>query len=327
MGVFMVEEKWLPQDIHPRMRVISDNDYSGDPDGLIQLAHLILSRSVETTAIIGTRLRVGDPWNNSQDSVGDAVVAAQRIVDLCHLEKSPPIFRGADLPLADRKTPIHSPGALEIVREAMREDTQLPLYVVCGASLTEVASAWLIEPKIAERLTVIWIGGHEHEGLATPPPGGTDMEYNLHVDVIAGQVVFNDSNLKLWQVPRDSYRSLNASRAEMKARMFGAGELGRHLYNKLGEVVEMLNKYGINAGESYILGDSPLTLLTALQSTFEPDPTSSDSVVISAPNILPSGLYEKNPIGRPIRVFGTLDNRLCLEDLYFKLAELGNVYR
>jgi purine nucleosidase len=31
----------------PRMRVVSDNDYSGDPDGLVQLAHHALSTSVD----------------------------------------------------------------------------------------------------------------------------------------------------------------------------------------------------------------------------------------------------------------------------------------
>ena len=31
----------------PRYRVISDNDYSGDPDGLFQLVHHLLSPSLE----------------------------------------------------------------------------------------------------------------------------------------------------------------------------------------------------------------------------------------------------------------------------------------
>ncbi len=31
----------------PRYRVISDNDYSGDPDGLFQLVHVLLSPSLD----------------------------------------------------------------------------------------------------------------------------------------------------------------------------------------------------------------------------------------------------------------------------------------
>jgi len=48
----------------------------------------------------------------------------------------------------------------------MRDDVQEPLYVVCGAGLTNIASAWLMEPQIAERIILIWIGGTEYDGLA-----------------------------------------------------------------------------------------------------------------------------------------------------------------
>jgi len=317
---------WQQISPSPRVRVISDNDYSGDPDGLVQLAHHLLSPSVLTTAIIATRLRPNDGWGSSRDSIEEAVECAERIVELCHLPTNPKIFRGASHSLPDRSTPIESEGAREIIREAMRDDTDLPLYIVCGASLTEIASAWLLEPRIADRLTVVWIGGHEHEGLAVPPPGGSDMEYNLHVDPIAGQVLFNDSNLKLWQVPRDSYRSVIASFAELHERMSLAGELGAHLFGALSSVAKRLMAEGYNPGETYVLGDSPLVLLTALQTTFEPDASSSEFFEVKAPLITDSGLYEQNPNGRTIRVFRRLDNRVLLEDLYSKLSGLARQY-
>jgi hypothetical protein len=42
------------------MRVIVDNDFSGDPDGLFQMAHLLLSPSVDIRGIIGSHLSVKD---------------------------------------------------------------------------------------------------------------------------------------------------------------------------------------------------------------------------------------------------------------------------
>ena len=45
--------------------------------------------------------------------------------------------------------------------------------------------------------------GAEHEGLAVPPPNAMPIEYNLLIDIVAGQVVFTDSDLTVWQVPRD----------------------------------------------------------------------------------------------------------------------------
>jgi inosine-uridine nucleoside N-ribohydrolase len=312
---------WNIRLIQPRMRVIIDNDFSGDPDGLVQLAHHLLSPSVEVRAIIGTHLREGDPWGQSADGdeVAAAVAAAEKIVSLCGKNGTVPVLAGAQTAMVDVHTPQRSAGIDFIIREAMREDVDTPLFVVCGASLTEIASAYLLEPRIAERLTVIWIGGHEHEGLAVPPPGAPDLEYNLHEDVVSGLVFFNHSSLPLWQIPRDQYRHVLASRAELKLRMAPHGELGAHLFNALGAVADSLNGSGYLAGEVYCLGDSPLVLLTALQSAFEADPASSRYVTMPCPNLLENGLYKANPNGRPIRVYTLLDNRMLLEDLYAKL--------
>lgn len=314
-----MSDAWDVSLIQPRIRVISDNDYSGDPDGLIQLAHHLLSPSVELRAVIGTHLRVGDVWAQSGDEVAAAVAAASHVVELCGKTGQVPVLSGAPAAMVDVHTPQHSEGIQFIIDEAMRDDVDTPLFVVCGASLTEIASAYLIEPRIADRLTVVWIGGHEHEGLAVPPPGAPDLEYNLHEDLVAGLVVFNHSNLKLWQVPRDAYRQVLASRAELKVRMANKGRLGAHLYASLGRVANWLNQANYKGGEVYCLGDSPLVLLTALQSTFEPDPASSRYASLACPNLMETGLYEANPNGREIRVYTQIDNRLLLEDLYAKL--------
>ena len=305
--------------VSPRVRVISDNDYSGDPDGLVQLAQHLLSPSVDVRLVIGSHLRVGDSFDPSGKSAEMAAISAAKIAEWCG-RSGVCVIAGTNDALLDRTTPIASDAAKAIVAEAMRDDTDLPLFVTCGAGLTEIASAWLLEPRIAQRLTLIWIGGHEHEGLAEPPPGGTDMEYNLGIDPVAGQVVFNDSDLRIWQVPRDMYRTVIASQAELLLRMRPHGELGRHLFDALAGVVEMVStKFGIRMGETYVLGDSPLVLLTALWTAFEPGPASSFHVTIRCPNIADSGLYEPNPNGRPLRVYTQLDNRALLEDLYAKL--------
>ncbi len=99
-----------------------------------------------------------------------------------------------------------------IIDEAMRDDADLPLFVTCGAGLTEVASAWLLEPRIGARLVLVWIGGNEHTDLAKPPPDTSGLEYNLNIDPLAAEVVFNDSDIPIWQVPRNMYRDVLASR-------------------------------------------------------------------------------------------------------------------
>ena len=79
----------------------------------------------------------------------------------------------------------------------------------------------------------------------------------------------------------------------------------------------------VNMGETYILGDSPLVLLTALQSSFEADPSSSTYVIKMAPEINEQGSYAFNHHGRPIRVYTQLDINLMFNDFFAKLELLN----
>jgi purine nucleosidase len=302
----------------PRIRVVVDNDLGGDPDGLVQLAHHALSPSVDLRLVIGSHLRPGDPFDPSDTTADNAAALAREVLELAG-RPDVPVLAGSNVGLTDRGTPVRSAAAEALVAEAMRTDVDTPLYVCAGAGLTEVASAWLIEPRIAERLTLIWIGGPEHPGLAEPPPGAMPVEYNLLIDVLAASVVFGDSAVPIWQVPRDAYRQTLASFAELQLRMAGQGPLGARLFAALDGVRTTAAQHGLDLGETYVLGDSPLVLLTALQSGFEPDASSSRFVLRDTPAITGAGQYAAVPGARPMRIYTHLDCRLMVEDLFAKL--------
>jgi purine nucleosidase len=300
----------------PRCRVVTDNDYCGDPDGLAQLVHQLLSPAADLRAVIGSHL-AADPANPARRSADESYERAVEVLSI--MERTVQTYAGSNVALADTRTPRPSAGAEAIVAEAMRDDTDLPLYATFGAGLTELASAYLIEPRIADRLTAIWIGGPEYPDLASPPPDTPGPEYNLGIDLAAAQVVF-DSPIPLWQVPRDAYRQTIAGMAEIEAYVRPAGRIGEYLYDRLCAVGGYLAKAGFNLGETYIMGDSPLVLLSTLQSNFHPDTSSSRHVLRPAPRITDAGGYEERPDGRPIRVYTHLDVRLMLQDFYAKLA-------
>jgi inosine-uridine nucleoside N-ribohydrolase len=301
-----------------RLRVVSDNDYAGDPDGLVQLAHLLLSPSVDVRAVVASHLAPGDVFDPSGRSAEHGAAAARRVAELAGAP-GVPVLAGAEVGLPDAARPL-SPGAAAIVAEALRDDPR-PLYVTCGGGLTEVAAAWLAEPTIARRVAaVVWIGGPEHDPAATPePPGASRPEYNTAIDVRAVQTVLA-SDLPLWQVPRDAYRQLLVSRAELEERLAVGGALGAHLLAALDAAWDLMAAHGVDLGETYDLGDTPLVLLTALQSAFHADPSSSRYVTVPAPRLADDGTYVPDPSGRPIRVWTHLDGRLAIADLFAKLA-------
>ncbi|GAB3709048.1 hypothetical protein GCM10027592_44890 [Spirosoma flavus] len=308
--------------VQPRMRVIVDNDFSGDPDGLFQLAHLLLSPSVEIRAIIGSHLRVGDGFDRSTTQADNAAKKAREVLQVMNVTKNIPVFAGSNTAMPNDSTPVKNEAVNFIIQEALRTDTKQPLYVVCGAGLTEIASAALTNPQIADKLTLIWIGGPEYSELALPPPGYSEVEYNLNIDQAAARSVFNRSALPMWQIPRNVYRQCLLSYAQLLTKVKPRGKTGAYLSNTLETLMARIQQF-INIGETYILGDSPLVLLTALQSSFEPDPSSSQYVVRQSPRINQAGTYAHNHKGRPIRVYTYLDTNLMFADFFAKL-ELMN---
>ncbi len=310
---------WGSIQIAPTMRVVADNDFSGDPDGLIQLAHHLLSPSVEIRGVISSHLRADDHWNRTGDSVTAGIDAINELLTVMNIASPALIVRGADGPLLNRITPAESEGAKLIISEAMREDVQTPLYIVCGGSLTTLASAWLLEPRIASRMTVLWIGGAEYPGTTPPPPGAPVCEYNLYEDLTAGQVIFNDSDLNIWHIPRDAYRQCNASLAELEVRLHRTGTLGKYLFEKIEEAVALAIRASDRFAEVYTMGDSALVLLTALQNSFEPAPSSSKFIEVARLSIRDDGTYGSES-GKQIRRFTELDVRMMQEDLFAKLT-------
>lgn len=315
--------QWNGAVLNSRFRVILDNDFAGDPDGLVQLAHQLLSPTVEIRGIISSHLRADDEWNTSEDSVADGISAIQELAKIMKIANLPPVVAGSATPMQSSDEPAMSRGAELILNEAHRNDVKTPLFILCGGSLTSIASAWLIDPTISEKLTVVWIGGPEYPGHRDAPPNAMPIEYNLFEDVIAGQVVFNSSTLKLWQIPRNIYRDCNASLAEMLVRMKSKSVLGSFLFEKISVAARRNIETTGYFSEMYSLGDSPLVLLTALQTGFEPSPASSLWVDHERPQINNVGQYEFRGRQERVRVFTQLDVRMMLEDMYAKFEMSG----
>ena len=298
-----------------RARVIIDNDFSGDPDGLFALAQHVLSRSVAIPLIVGSHLHLRDPWDPSATQASNAAAAAGELLRQMG-RRGYRVIAGAEAAIPSRAEWRPSPATAAIVREALREDTDLPLYYAAGAGLTELALAWLAEPRIARRLKLVWIGGAEHPGLALPPPGASAQEYNLLIDLLAAQVVFNESDIEIWQVPRDAYRQMLFSHAELDL-LARSGATGRWLAGRIEALLARAS--ALKLGETYILGDSPLVTLTALQSPFEPDPSSSEYRLIPTPRVGGGGEYLRAPGAREMRVYTRIDTRLTFADMIAKL--------
>jgi purine nucleosidase len=259
-------------------RVVVDNDWSGDPDGLVALAHHLLSPTNRVVAVTSSFI---NPVFGVPEGATDGAVLARELVDLIGHREPPRVHAGSNRPFGAGDA--GSPAADAIVAEAVRDDP-LPLFLVCGGPLTNVAQALRQEPGIAQRLTLVWIGGALDAGAD---------EYNRDTDPAAAEFVFATPGLPIWQFPLETYRQCACSVAELEHDLGGSGRVGQWLWTRF---TELPLPDVVQLGGVWPLGDSPPVLVTALD-----DESSS---------------YRTTPNGR---VYTDVDVRLLVADLLAKL--------
>lgn len=156
------------------------------------------------------------------------------------------------------------------------------------------------------------IGGAEYPGFITPP-GSIGGEYNTTIDTHAAQVIFNQSDLKLWQIPRNAYRLCLISHTMLNYRIKGAHPVAKYLVN----MVEAILDHD-KSSECYVLGDSPLVLVSALQSNWERDACSSYYTMRPCPTVDDKGIFHFGENQRLVKVFDQIDTYLMFEDMFAK---------
>jgi hypothetical protein len=222
-------------------------------------------------------------------SVRTGVELVQELVKRMGLENRPAVAAGSE-----DFSPGPSDAARAIIAEALRDDA-LPLFVTCGGPLTNIAAALRLEPAIARKMTVIWIGG------GAWPAGG--WEYNLMTDIEAARLVIERSGVPFWVVPQPAYRQMQYSVAELDADMRPISPLTEWLYDRF-----TTPPAWVDIGGAWPLGDSPLVLLSAISAE------SSRYRHLPARRILRDGRYGAAIPGRSVRVYEQLDVRLALGD-------------
>ena len=275
--------------VSPTCRVIVDNDWSGDPDGLVALAHHLLSPANRVVAVTSSFL---DPLFQAPPGAAAGAEMARELIQLIGSPDAPPVHEGSDLPFGSGDA--GSAASEAIVAEALR-DGDLPLYLVCGGPLTNVAAALQQDPGIAERLVLVWIGG------SLDPEA---FEYNRETDRAAVDFVMGSPALELWQFPLETYRRCAYSVAELEHDLAGCGRLGQWLWHRF---TSLPMPDFVQLTGNWPLGDSPPVLVTALADE--------------------SGRFTATPAGPgrgPRRVYTDVDVRLLVADMLarFRLHEM-----
>lgn len=178
----MTDEKRIRYLQKPRAgaRVILDTDTYNEIDDQFALSYLVKLKKFDIRCFTAAPFH-NDRSTSPEDGMVRSYNEIKKLLGL--LGEDYPVFEGSRGYLPDEKTPVDSPAARAIVKEALDAPEGEPLYVVAIGAITNVASAILMEPSIIEKMTIVWLGGNA-------PEWPENKEFNLWQDVAAARIIF-----------------------------------------------------------------------------------------------------------------------------------------
>ncbi len=204
-----------------KLDVVIDTDTYNEIDDQFAVVYALLSpERLNVQAIYAA------PFLNSRSvSAEDGMLKSKeeilRLLNRLHRDSKDLVFEGSRAFMSENDNqPLQSPAATDLIDRAMNSNKTL--FVITLGAPTNVASAILLEPKIKDKIAVIWLGG---KGLGWK----TAYEFNLKQDLFASQVLF-DSGVPLVQIPTNPVTShLQTTLPEIEFYLSGQGAIGDYL--------------------------------------------------------------------------------------------------
>ncbi|MBR2988399.1 MAG: nucleoside hydrolase [Clostridia bacterium] len=287
-----------------RVDVILDTDAYNEIDD--QYAISLMLKSPER---FNVKAIVAAPFfNNGSTGPNDGMEKSfAEIHNLLSLMKSDfkSVYRGSTAFLSDETTPVISEGANEIVKIAQNYSPQNPLYIVAIGAITNVASALLIAPEIAQNIVVVWLGGHAVDWVKND-------EFNCRQDVASARVVFKSACPLVLLPCCGVVDKVTTTKYELEYWLKGKNELCDYLVN-----------HTISEAESYAKGKPWSRVIWDITAVlwFFSDQKVMQSRLIPCPVPEYDHLWAQNPNGKLIDYVYTINRDKAFEILFSVLSK------
>ncbi|MBE6536799.1 MAG: nucleoside hydrolase [Ruminococcaceae bacterium] len=285
--------------------VVLDTDAYNEIDDQFAIAYLLsYPERAETKAIYAAPFHNGKS-NGPRDGMEKSYDEIFKLLDLMKIKKD--VFRGSVDYLPDESTPIDSPAARDLAERVRNYTKEKPLYIVAIGAITNVASAILLNPEVAERAVLVWLGGHALHYHDT-------NEFNMKQDVAAARVIYK-SGIPYVQLPCFGVVSdFTVSKQELEYWFAGKNALS-----------DYLAKNAIAEAESYASGRNWTRVIwdvTAVAWLFNDNDRFMCSRILDKA-YLPeyNKKYETEPTGYPMRYVYYIKRDALMNDLINRVTK------
>ncbi len=286
--------------------VVLDTDAYNEIDDQFAIAYLLRSKQKLNTKAIYAAPFFNERSSGPEDGMVRSYNEILKLLSL--LGEEVEVFEGSRSFLENEKTAVISPAAEDLVKRAQGYSPERPLYVVAIGAITNVASALLINPAIAENIVVVWLGGHAHHFQHT-------KEFNMRGDFAAARVVMG-SGAPFVQLPCFGVvSSFTVSKPELEFWLKGKNKLADYLAEN---TIDEAEKYASGKPKPWtrVIWD-----VTAVAWLLNDSDRFMDSRIVPTPVPTYDGLYAHDPNGLPMRYVHYIKRDSLMTDLLQKILE------
>lgn len=287
-----------------RVDVVLDTDAYNEIDDQFAISYLLKSKEK-----LNTRAIYAAPFFNSnsegpKDGMEKSYDEILKLLSLLNEEVD--VYKGSEKYLDDENTPVISPAAQDLAERVKNYSPQNPLYVVAISAITNIASAILLNPEVAENTVVVWLGGHALHYEHT-------KEFNMRQDVAAARVVMQ-SGVPFVQLPCMGVVSqFSVSKPELEFWLKGKNPLAEYLAEN---TIKEADSYAKGTAWTRVIWD-----VTAVAWLLNDSDKFMESRIIPTPIPTYDNFYANDYNGYPMRYVYNINRDNLMTDLFMKLAE------
>lgn len=208
---------------HGKVDAVLDTDTYNEIDDQFALVYTLLAADKINLQAVYAAPFHNDRSEGPADGMEKSFEEIIRVLQRMGHQHSGFAFKGSARWLDATLDPVACPAVDDLIARARLRKNR-PLYVIAIGAITNVASALLAAPDIADKIVVLWLGGHPLHWQHT-------REFNLQGDLIASQVLF-DSGAALVRFPCLLVtEQLRTSLNELDLNVRRSGKIGAYLYD------------------------------------------------------------------------------------------------
>jgi inosine-uridine nucleoside N-ribohydrolase len=294
-----------------RVRMVLDTDTYNEIDDQYALSYSLLSPERLSVEAIYAAPFLNDRSTSAGQGMEKSYEEILRLLNFFPKVDKSIALRGSDRFTEQTGRPVDSPAARDLIERALHPGDE-PLYVLTIGCPVNVSSAILMEPKIKEKIVVVWLGG-------TPSYWPSAREFNLQQDVFASQTLF-DSGVPLVQVPtKNVSEHLRTTVPELEQQLHGRSPIGDYLYGQFLQYAAVsLNRQGRGAGYPWSKVIWDISTVAWLN-----NPAWVPSEIVPSPVLTNDMHWQSAPGRHNIRVANNIDRDAVFNDVFSRLASLG----